>query len=50
MRPTSSTRSSFTETSLVARQEGTVTEKTPGACAGDAECQALQDVAHFIGS
>ena len=36
--------------SLVARQDGTVTEKRVGAVLGDAERQALQDIAHFIGA
>ena len=35
------------EMSLVARQEGTVTEKTPRLGLGDAEFQALQNAAHF---
>ncbi len=43
MRPTSSTRSSLMEMSLVARQEGTETRKTPRLRLGDAEFQPLQN-------
>src|ERR1035438_6694202 len=55
MRPTSSTRSSLTETSLVARQEGTVTQNTPGAAVetpnarrSDEHTSELQSLRHLV--
>ena len=49
MRPTSSTRSSLIETSLVARQSGTVTENTPGAVSVTPNSRRFRICAHFVG-
>ena len=48
MRPTSSTRSSLIEISRVARQLGTVTERTRGDSLAHAELQALEDAGHLF--
>ena len=48
MRPTSSTRSSLIEMSLVARQLGTLTLKCPGADSFNAEFERFENGAHFV--